>query len=185
MWANRGSRGRVREAGAAIRVTASRVPPVVHVSRRRFAAPASQLGALIPRLGTPTDAIWPRHRWPPMELASHEVGAEGRHGPVRYVVEERVAGERIRFRFTAPSGFVGHHEFTVIPDGEAAILEHRIEMRTVGFAAFLWPCVLGPLHDALAADAGATTARSIGEDAGDPAWSPWVRFLRFIASVAG
>jgi hypothetical protein len=111
------------------------------------------------------------------------VGAIGGHGPIRYTVDAYEPGCSVRFRFTGPRGFDGHHgyEIEALGVGKARI-RHALEMKTSGRAVLAWPLVYRPLHDALMEDSldraqaycgGAPEARS---------WSVWVRLLRWALS---
>lgn len=103
------------------------------------------------------------------------VGAAGGHGPLRYTVQEYERGVRIRFRFTAPAGFHGYHEYEAVPGR----LIHRLVMTTHGPARLSWPLIFRPLHDALIEDSLDTAQRSLGAAPHQPArWSGWVRLLR-------
>ena len=87
---------------------------VENIHAREFPVDARRLGALIDALGTEEDRLWPRHRWPPMRFDEPmRPGASGGHGPIRYVVESYDPHHTVRFRFTAPAGFMGWHEFEV------------------------------------------------------------------------
>lgn len=57
-----------------------------------------------------------------------DVGASGGHGPVRYVVDAHEPGRSVRFRFTDPSGFHGHHAFTnsEVGDEVGVLLRHEL-----------------------------------------------------------
>ncbi len=154
------------------------MPQVCNVHRLRLDVPVERVGPLLDTLGSPDDLLWPT-RWPPMRLDGPlGVGVLGAHGPVSYVVDHYVPSRQVRFTFQRPRGFHGHHRFEVLPDGDGTILEHHVEMSTSGLAMLLWPLVLGPLHDALAEDAGARAARAVGVVRPDPPWSSYVRMLR-------
>jgi hypothetical protein len=109
------------------------------------------------------------------------VGAAGGHGPIRYVVERYQPGRRVVFRFTAPAGFHGTHEFAAVSggDGDATRLVHSLAMSTGGWALISWPLVYRPLHDALIEDSLDRAERELGIGPRVPTqWSPWVRLLR-------
>ncbi|KUP96864.1 SRPBCC family protein [Thermobifida cellulosilytica] len=152
--------------------------------QRRLAASPEAVGALVDSLASPDDRLWPAERWPAMRLDGPlAVGARGGHGPVRYRVAEYRPGRSVRFRFEAPAGFHGHHEYAVIPLGEEeALLRHSLVMRTTGWARLSWPLFYRPLHDALIEDSLDRACRSLGLAVARPhRWSPLVRLLRTVA----
>lgn len=157
---------------------------VVNVHERALQVPVDRAGALIDSLSSPDDKLWPRKTWPRMKFdRSLGVGAAGGHGPIRYTVEAYVPGRSIRFRFTGPSGFDGHHGCEVIPTAPGScILRHSLEMTTRGLATITWPLVFRPLHDALVEDALALGQASLGEALRFQRWSLWVRALRWLMS---
>lgn len=150
---------------------------------RALAAPPGAAGALIDSLAGPDDRLWPHRRWPAMRFdRPRQVGAVGGHGPIRYTVDQYERGVRIRFRFTAPAGFAGFHEYAVVPAGDGTcVLRHDLVMRTHGPARITWPLVFRPLHDALIEDSLDLAVRRLGSDLAAPSrWSPWVRLLRVV-----
>jgi hypothetical protein len=153
---------------------------VNNVHERILPRPPSEVGALLDSLSSETDRLWPSDHWPAMRFDRPlQVGASGGHGPIRSVVDGYEAGHRVRFRFTAPLGFTGHHGFELEPtqSGEV-ILRHELRMTTHGPALITWPLIFGPLHDAL--NRGRTHPGSGAASPSGPAapWSRWVRFLR-------
>jgi hypothetical protein len=157
------------------------------IRERSLAARPDEVGALIDSLGSRKDLLWPRDAWPSMRLDSGlDVGSTGGHGPIRYTVEAYEPARRVRFRFTAPRGFNGTHEFEVVPSGKDATLRHVIDMRLVGLARFSWPAVYSPLHDALIEDAMDRAESALGVGAGQRRrWSPRVRALRRVLGRPG
>jgi hypothetical protein len=153
---------------------------VENVHTRLLAVPAEATGALLESLGAPADRLWPHEQWPALRLDGPVgVGAAGGHGPVRYFVEEHEPLERVRFRFTAPSGFDGWHQFRVESRGaEASVLTHEIVMRVRGLAAVSWLLVFRPLHDALIEDAFSRVEHHLTGRSHPRRWSPAVRILR-------
>jgi hypothetical protein len=150
------------------------------VHQRSLPVSAVEAGSLIDGLATRRDRLWPRDAWPSMHLdPGLQVGASGGHGPIRYEVEAYEPGRRVRFRFTAPRGLRGFHEFAVLPEGEGCTLSHRLEARPGGLSMLSWPLVYAPLHDALIEDALDRAESALGTGAGrrEP-WSLRERMLR-------
>ena len=160
---------------------------VVSVHERLLPSRPDEVGALIDSLASRKDRLWPRDAWPSMRLDSGlRVGSEGGHGPIRYRVEAYEPSRRARFRFTAPRGFDGTHEFEVVPTDEQATLRHVIDMRILGLARLTWPAVYSPLHDALIEDALDRAESALGVGAGRRTpWSPRVRALRRLLGRPG
>ncbi len=153
---------------------------VNNVHERILPRPPSEVGALLDSLSSETDRLWPSDHWPAMRFDRPlQVGASGGHGPIRSVVDGYEAGHRVRFRFTAPLGFTGHHGFELEPtqSGEV-ILRHELRMTTHGPALITWPLIFGPLHDALIEDALTLAQEQLHLPALRRPWSRWVRFLR-------
>lgn len=155
---------------------------VTNIHERRIARPPAEVGALLDTLASDADALWPRTNWPAMDFDRPlGVGADGGHGPVGYSVVEYVPGRRVKFRFSRPAGFNGHHWFEVIPDGNSAtVLRHTIEMKAEGPALLTWPLAIRWLHDACVEDALAVGQASLGIEPLVVPWSPWVKVLRWL-----
>lgn len=154
---------------------------VRNVHERSFAASRAEVGALIDDLGSHTDRLWPRDRWPRIRFeGAMGPGVDGGHGPIRYTVEEYQPGEFVRFRFTRPAGFDGYHAFAVrdAPDGRT-LLRHELAMRARGVARLSWPLVFRPLHDALLEDALDRASAALGEPVAPRVWPTSVRVLRW------
>lgn len=160
---------------------------VRNVHERLLAAPADRVGELIDSLAGPDDRLWPHGQWPPMHFDRPlGVGAVGGHGPVGYTVEEYEPGVRVRFRFHAPAGFDGYHEYEVLPAGghSGRVLRHSLVMTTRWPAWLSWPLMYRPLHDALIEDSLDTAGCALGlAGPGRSRWSPWVRLLRWVAQT--
>ncbi len=153
---------------------------VLNVHERVLQAPAEAVGQLLDGLASENDALWPHDRWPRMRFDGPlRVGAAGGHGPVRYVVDEYVAGRRVVFRFTAPAGFVGTHGFDVRRQDQSTCLRHSLEMNTKGSAVVSWPLIFRWLHEALIEDSLDRAQQALCEEPEEPArWSLYVRLLR-------
>jgi hypothetical protein len=143
----------------------------------RTLPPGADAGALLDGLATRTDPLWPVAAWPPIWFDRPlGVGARGGHGPVRYDIDAHLPGRWVRFRFTAPRGFDGYHEYRVLDGDGGPILRNTLVMHVAGPARVTWPLVYRPLHDALIED---SMARATGES--PRRWSWRVRLLRALA----
>ncbi|WP_407914578.1 SRPBCC family protein [Kitasatospora sp. NE20-6] len=152
-----------------------------NIQRRTIDAPAADVGALLDRLGTPQDQIWPSPAWSALHLdAGLAVGSRGGHGRIRYAVTEYEPGHRVRFAFAPGLGITGHHEFAVVPDGPMRCqIVHTAVGSTEGRMRLMWPLVIRRLHEALLQDAFDNVQRAATGRAPRPARrSPWVRLLR-------
>ena len=109
-----------------------------------------------------------------------KVSAKGGHGPIRYLVDEYVPGQNVKFKFTSPKGFNGYHDFRIVAREDSCRLIHTIDMGLSGIAVFTWPMIFRPLHDALLKDALDKVAKLTGQEPVKKGWSLWVRLLRKI-----
>lgn len=157
---------------------------VLNMHERELPVPAQQVGRLIDSLSSMQDSLWPRHSWPRMEFDRPlQVGATGGHGPIRYFVESYAQGSSVRFRFTGPKGFNGHHRFEIFEiSTQACVLRHTLEMDAIGPAVVSWPLVFCPLHNALIEDSLALAQASLGQRPVVREWSSWVKLLRWLVS---
>lgn len=153
---------------------------VLNIHERELPESPKRVGALIDSLSSSEDALWPQQSWPRMEFDRPlSVGAVGGHGPIRYFVEAYITGQSIRFRFTGPRGFDGHHGYEIVNSGaQGCVLRHTLEMTTRGPAIVSWPLVFRPMHDALIEDSLAVVQASLGHVPRVQPWSAWVRILR-------
>ncbi len=158
---------------------------VRNIHARELCTTTARAGALIDSLSSPGDALWPSHSWPRMVFDRPlGVGAAGGHGPIRYFVEAYVPGKSIRFRFTAPKGFDGYHEFEICETGPSGcVLRHNLEMTARGSAAFSWTLAIRHLHDALLEDSLAQAQASLGQSPRVRKWSAWVKMVRWAIST--
>ena len=158
---------------------------VRNVHERLISMPLTAAGELIDKLASRDDVLWPRDAWPAMKFDRPlGVGARGGHGPVRYFVEAYEPGQSIRFRFSAPRGFVGMHGFNVVEVAPGVSrLRHVLEMRVEGVARVSWPLAFRWLHDALIEDAldCAEAHSQSPTDKQRQSWSRPVRVLRWAA----
>lgn len=146
--------------------------------------PAAQVGALIDRLASDQDGLWPKSMWPAMKFDRPlQPGAQGGLGPVRYRIEQYRPGKYLRFRFTGPPCMKGgQHWFEVTDEGRQCILGHTLILDTWGPAWISWPLFWRPMHDACVEDALAVGQISLGQLPTLQPWSCWVRFLRCLVS---
>ncbi len=157
---------------------------VLNIHERELRAAPAEVGALFDFLATDKDRLWPKAIWPAVRLDRPlGVAAAGGHGPISYFVEEYRPGQLVKFRFTKPRGFDGHHWLEVIPkDAQRTVLRHTIQMRVGGMALLSWPLVVRPLHDAVLEDAMALAQASLGFAPTVRPWSWWVKLLRWAMS---
>ncbi|MFI9251760.1 DUF2867 domain-containing protein [Streptomyces sp. NPDC053069] len=149
-----------------------------NVHQRTIEAPAQDVGALLDRLSSPDDPLWPAPAWPPMRFDRPlGVGADGGHGFVRYRVTSYEPGRRARFDFHPPMS--GHHEFVVEPLGpERCRLRHTLELKRRGPMALGWALAVRWMHDTVVEEILDNAERAATGTATPPVrWSPWVRLL--------
>lgn len=155
---------------------------VRNVHERTVDAPAETVGALLDRIGTASDPLWPAPAWMPMRLDRPlGVGADGGHGPIRYQVSEYEPGRRVRFEFHRSAGISGYHELVIEPvDADRCVVRHVLEGEPKGVTKVVWPTAVRWLHDAVLEDLlDNAECSATGRPPANPArWSPWVRVLR-------
>ena len=158
---------------------------VYNVHERLLPAEPVEVGALLDGLAGPSDRLWPRENWPPMQLDQDlNQGASGGHGPIRYSVTEYVPGNRVVFRFEE-SGLIGwldgRHLFEVVPRRAGVLLRHIVDGQCDLKGWLKWQVLVGPLHDALLEDSmDLAETGTRGKPARPARWSLWVRFLRWV-----
>lgn len=127
---------------------------------------------LLAAVGSAGDQLWPRDRWPPMELDSGlSLGSRGGHGSVRYDVAACDA-RSVLFTFSPESGLEGEHELRVEPASPGHVLwTHRLDLRR-GTPTPSLRLVL-TLHDALIEELlDHAAARQAGRQPTPPRHSP-------------
>jgi len=152
-----------------------------NIQQRTIAAPAAAVGALLDRLATRDDPIWPTPTWPRLVLDDGLTpGSRGGHGPIRYSVVAYEPGRRVRFEFDRGLGIVGYHELLLTDEGPGRCrLTHTIQGRTEGRFRLLWPLAVRWLHEALVKDLLARAdVVATGQVRDIPRWSVWVRAMR-------
>lgn len=155
--------------------------PVHNIHARDLSATREQVAGLIASLSSADDRLWPRQWWPAMRFDRPlSVGADGGHGPIRYVVADYTPGLSITFRFTSPRGFHGTHSYLIEPiDDTHTRLRHEIVMHISGLALLSWPLVYRPLHNALLEDSLDIAAANLqGSEPARRQWAWGVRLLR-------
>jgi hypothetical protein len=147
--------------------------------------PRDRVGALVATLGGPDDELWPRSGWPPLRLDGPvATGVMGGHGPIRYTVEEYVAGRWARFRFDQPSGCSGFHEFTVHDRPDGTLLRHTMSISLGGTARLTWPLAIRWMHDAVLEELLDNAERvTTGRVARPFRWSAYVGLLRRVLGI--
>ena len=153
---------------------------IENIHECRLEAGLQAVGELLDSLASDDDRLWPHAHWPAMRFDRPlGVDAVGGHGPISYTIEAYHPGRLVKFRFTGPSGYDGHHWLEVQPDGDrGSLLRHTIRMRATGRAWLSWLLIIRPLHDALLEDALSRARSALGMPAARRPWSLWVRCLR-------
>jgi hypothetical protein len=152
-----------------------------NIQRRDIEAPAAAVGALLDRLASDTDPLWPTPAWPPIRFdRGLAVGSVGGHGPIRYSVAEYEPGRRVRFVFDPSIGLDGFHELIVEPlDERRTRLTHDLVGKPRGTMRLVWALAVRWMHEALLQDlldnAQLAATGCLREKA---RWSRWVRFMR-------
>jgi hypothetical protein len=157
---------------------------VLNIHQRELNVTPDRVGALIDTLSSHDDLLSPKQAWLALILDRPlGVGAAGGHGPIRYVVEAYTPGRCVRFRFTGPAGFNGHHRYEVIDsEPQRCVLRHTLEMTTSGRASLMWPVAWRHMHNALIEDSLALAQAAVAQPPQVQKWSAWVRLLRWFVS---
>lgn len=155
---------------------------VTNIHQRRFNRSKDELGMLLESLASDLDQLWPHEIWPRMVLDNGlNVGSKGGHSPIKYEVVEHKPNDFVRFKFKAPDGFNGYHQFEVKALGEAkSELVHTIKTDIVGKGILTWYLAILHLHNALLRDLLAKAEGSLGLEPQVSPWNMWVKFLRFL-----
>lgn len=158
---------------------------IYNTHARPIEASAATVGALIDTLASREDQLWPGRGWPRLRLdRGLVVGSTGGHGPIGYRVAGHEPGRSVTFEFTGrPAGLYGTHGFVVIGDDQRCVLWHLVQIRPTGATRLLWRPLWGPLHDALIEDALARADFVATGSDERPAWSRWVRVLRYAMTL--
>jgi hypothetical protein len=124
-----------------------------NVHERHLQASVYEVGALVHRLASEDDRLWPSDRWPAMQLSSGLIeGSSGGHGFVRYSVAF-VDQRRVVFRFDESIGLRGTHAFELDESSSGGcVLQHVLEGESIGLMRIGWPLIVRPLHNALVED---------------------------------
>ncbi|MCP3819082.1 DUF2867 domain-containing protein [Streptomyces sp. A3M-1-3] len=150
---------------------------VRNVHERTIGAPAEAVGALLDRLSSDDDPVWPSPAWPPMRFDRPlGVGAVGGHGFVRYSVTAYEPGRLVRFDFADSDGF---HQMQIEPLGpDRCRVVHVLQEKQGPAARLAWELAIRPLHDVVVEEVFDNIERlATGGPARPTRWSPWVRLL--------
>lgn len=158
---------------------------VLNVHKRVINQPKEQIGKLLYTLATDNDEMLATDKWPRMKLKNGKsIGSKGGHGPIRYTVTDYQEGRRIEFEFTKPTGFQGHHFFSIEELGtNQTEIKHVIKMETKGLGTLKWLFAIRWLHDAFVEDALDKVCNHFTENQATASWSLWVKFLRKIVAT--
>jgi Protein of unknown function (DUF3995) len=158
-----------------------------NVHQRNLRANINNAAALLHRLSSESDHLWPKDRWPAMKLSHGLVeGSRGGHGFVRYSVAS-VDPHRVVFRFDERIGLRGTHSFELeeLPTG-GCVLRHVLEGHGIGSMRIGWPLVVRPLHNALVEEGLDNAVRELdGDRVEKRPLSRRVKFLRSGFSLLG
>ena len=138
---------------------------ILNVHSRNLRANINNVAALVHRLSSENDVLWPKDRWPAMKFSSGlKEGSSGGHGFVRYSVAS-ADRHRVVFRFDDRIGLRGTHSFELeeSPNG-GCILRHVLKGESLGSMRILWPLVVRPLHDALVEDGLDNAVRELDDE---------------------
>jgi hypothetical protein len=158
-----------------------------NVHQRNLRANINDAAALLHRLSSDSDQLWPKDRWPAMKLSSGLVeGSDGGHGFVHYSVAS-VDPHRVVFRFDERIGVRGTHSFELEESSSGGcVLRHVLEGDSFGSMRIVWPLVVRPLHDALVEDGLDNAVRELdGQRVEKRPLTRRVRFLRRGLSLLG
>jgi len=153
---------------------------ILNIHKRTFNQSKEKIGELLNSLSSKEDKIWPFENWPSMRFRDGlKVGAEGGHGPIRYIIEKYIPYEFIQFKFTKPKGFNGIHRFEIneLEDGKTE-LKHIIKMNISGIGILNWIFAIKPLHNALLCDALDKVENHFEPNKLKTEWTVWVKLLR-------
>jgi len=153
---------------------------VLNIHKRVIDLPKSDFIEPLKSLSTRSDQIWPTEYWPRMVFKDGiSNGAQGGHGPIRYLVTHYEPYNKIAFRFTKPQGFNGFHMLEINAlSSQKTELKHTIDMETRGKETFLWLVAVRWLHDALIEDAFDKLENGLLGTLKTTKWGLWVRLLR-------
>jgi hypothetical protein len=157
---------------------------VLNIHTRLINQPQGKIGEILQTLASKNDLMLATDKWPAMKLDNGlQIGSNGGHGPIGYLVETYVPGKSIQFRFTKPHGFDGIHKFEIqaVADDKTTI-KHTIDMNTSFSGAIKWMFAIRWLHDAYIEDAFDKVENHFTGQKKVSDWNGWVKFLRSIST---
>jgi hypothetical protein len=152
-----------------------------NIQSRVIDAPASTVGALLDRIASDDDPIWPAPAWPPIRLDNAlRPGSRGGHGPIRYTVVAYEPGRLIRFAFDPVMRTTGYHEFRAEPvDAGRTRVVHVLTGTPRPGTWLRWIVAIRWLHEALLRDLLDNVEQAAtGSALPRRRWTPWVRVVR-------
>ncbi|MFF0204553.1 DUF2867 domain-containing protein [Streptomyces sp. NPDC005017] len=122
-----------------------------NVHERIIEAPAETVGALLDRLATSDDPLFPTPVWPAMVLDRPlGVGADGGHGRIRYKVTCYEPGRSVRFDTTGDGLGAGYHRFDIETLGpDRCRISHILEVTTSAAKFTFFKLAIEPVHDTM------------------------------------
>ena len=153
---------------------------VINIHKRIINQPKENISEFLKTLSTENDKIWPKEKCPAMKFSDGiQVGTNGGHGPIRYIVEKYNTSKVIQFRFLKPYGFNGIHKFEIneLTNGQT-VIKHTIDMITKGKGTLIWAFAIRYLHNALIEDSFDKLENNFSDVQKYTKWNIWVKFLR-------
>jgi hypothetical protein len=157
-----------------------------NIHERTLPVPAAEVGALLDRLGSSEDRLWPAPAWPPVRFDRPlAVGADGGHGPIRYWVSRYEPGRLVELTFREETGVRGTHSLDVRPiDDASCVLRHRVVGQSFGSMRLLWPAVVRICHDTCVEHLLDNAERVVTGSVARPVAYPWRARLAVAAGGA-
>lgn len=156
-----------------------------NVHERVLPVSAETVGALLDRLGSKDDPLWPSPAWPPMVLDRPlTVGADGGHDDIRYFVSAYEPDRRVEFQTHPVTKLDGFHAFEIEPLGaNSCVLRHVLDAQPRGRMRWLMPVAVRWLHDAVVEELLDNAERAVTGSVARPyRYTHWVRLLRWLSA---